>query len=161
MWSTPAMTPLAIDGAAPRRTTNRIADSLRLNRTIASGNHVIEGMVWMPVIIEPTAVRSTLHPRRPRCRRDADDHREAEAHAARRNVVPIARHVSAWPSSSKRRGNTVSDRGACSSASTRPHDELPEGEDERECGQLRPQRGPEPPRPMIRGAGRLEGIEPD
>ncbi len=59
MLSTPAMRPLAIDGAAPITTTNRIAPSLSSNSTIASGNHAIDGMVCRPVIIEPTAERST------------------------------------------------------------------------------------------------------
>src|SRR5438270_774470 len=60
MWSTPAMIPLAMAGAAPRMTTNRIADSLRPNSTIASGNQAMVGMVCSPVIMDPMAVRSTL-----------------------------------------------------------------------------------------------------
>ena len=38
-WSMPEMTPLAMLGAAPRTTTNKIACSLRPNSRIASGNH--------------------------------------------------------------------------------------------------------------------------
>src|SRR6516225_9873797 len=55
--SMPSMMPLAIDGAAPRTTTNRIAFELRLNSTIASGYHATDGIVCKPVIIEPTPAR--------------------------------------------------------------------------------------------------------
>ena len=58
MWSTPAMRPLAIDGAAPMTTTNRIAASVSLKSRMASGNQAIDGMVCRPVMSEPTAVRS-------------------------------------------------------------------------------------------------------
>jgi hypothetical protein len=47
--------PLAIDGAAPMTTTNVIAPSDSLNRTMARGNQAIDGIVCSPVIIEPTA----------------------------------------------------------------------------------------------------------
>ena len=60
MWSAPAMSPLAIAGAAPRTTTNRIASSDSLNRRMASGNHAIDGMVCTPVMSEPTAARTGL-----------------------------------------------------------------------------------------------------
>ena len=60
MWSTPVIRPLAIDGAAPSTTTNVIACSESLNRRIASGNQAIEGIVWSPVISEPTAERTTF-----------------------------------------------------------------------------------------------------
>ena len=50
---------MAIDGVAPSTTTKRIAPSLSWNSTIAAGNHAIDGIVWRPVIIEPTAARST------------------------------------------------------------------------------------------------------
>ena len=62
------MTPLAIDGAAPRITTNRIALSSAKSR-IASGNQAIDGIVCRPVIIEPMPARST----RLRATSDADD----------------------------------------------------------------------------------------
>ena len=58
-WSTPWMRPLAIDGAAPRMTTNMIAASVSLNSRMASGNQATDGMVCRPVISEPTAARST------------------------------------------------------------------------------------------------------
>jgi hypothetical protein len=58
MWSTPAITPFATDGAAPRITTNRMADSLMLNSRIASGNHTTDGIDCSPEIREPRAVRS-------------------------------------------------------------------------------------------------------
>src|SRR3954452_19736579 len=57
MWSTPWMSPLATDGAAPRITTNMIACSLSLNSRIASGNHAIDGMVCRPVMSDPMAAR--------------------------------------------------------------------------------------------------------
>ena len=45
-------------GAAPRTMTKRIAPSERLNSAIAKGNQAMDGIVWMPVIIEPIAVRT-------------------------------------------------------------------------------------------------------
>ena len=57
MLSAPAIKPLAIAGAAPRTTTNRIADSVSLNRRMARGNHAIDGMVCRPVMSEPNAER--------------------------------------------------------------------------------------------------------
>ena len=59
-WSTPAMMPLAIDGAAPRTTTNMMAPSPSLNTTMASGYHATDGIVCSPVIIDPTATRKTF-----------------------------------------------------------------------------------------------------
>ncbi len=61
MWSMPWISPLAIDGAAPRMTTKVIASSVSLNSRIASGNQAIEGMVWSPVISEPIAERMTAN----------------------------------------------------------------------------------------------------
>ena len=52
------ISPLAIDGAAPRMTTNRMAGSFSPNRMIANGAHATDGMVVRPVMIEPTAARS-------------------------------------------------------------------------------------------------------
>ena len=49
------MRPLAIDGAAPSTTTNMIARSESWNSRMASGNQAIDGMVWRPVMSEPTA----------------------------------------------------------------------------------------------------------
>ena len=57
MWSTPWIRPLAIDGAAPSTMTNVIASSVSLNSRMASGNQAIEGMVWRPMISEPTPDR--------------------------------------------------------------------------------------------------------
>ena len=54
----PVMTPLAMLGAAPRTTTNRMARSLRPNSRMASGNQEMLGMVCSPVISAPTAIRS-------------------------------------------------------------------------------------------------------
>jgi hypothetical protein len=59
MLSTPLMSPLAIDGAAPMTTTKKIAPSLSWNSNSARGYHATDGMVWSPVIIEPMAARST------------------------------------------------------------------------------------------------------
>ena len=58
-WSTPWIRPLAIDGAAPSTITNMIAASLSLKSRMASGNQATEGMVWSPVISDPTAARRT------------------------------------------------------------------------------------------------------
>src|SRR5947209_12597419 len=55
----PSMMPLAIDGAAPRTTTNKIAFWLRLKSTSASGYHATDGIVWSPVIMDPTPARRT------------------------------------------------------------------------------------------------------
>src|SRR6478735_7640466 len=51
------MTPLAMDGTAPMRMTNRIACSESWKSRIASGNQAIDGIVCSPVIIEPIAAR--------------------------------------------------------------------------------------------------------
>ena len=59
MLSTPVISPLAIDGAAPITITKKIAPSLSLNSSNASGYHATDGMVCSPVIIEPIAARST------------------------------------------------------------------------------------------------------
>ena len=53
MLSAPVMRPLAIDGAAPRTTTNRIARSDSWKIRIASGNQAIDGIVWRPVMSDP------------------------------------------------------------------------------------------------------------
>src|SRR4051794_31409730 len=54
----PLIRPFATDGAAPMTTTNRIALSLIWKSRMASGNHMIDGIVCRPVISEPTAARS-------------------------------------------------------------------------------------------------------
>ena len=54
----PLISPLAIDGAAPRMTTNRIAELFSPNKTIANGAQATEGIVCSPVMIDPTAARS-------------------------------------------------------------------------------------------------------
>jgi hypothetical protein len=54
------MTPLAIEGTAPIRMTNRIASSDIWNSRIARGNQAIEGIVCSPVIREPMAARRIL-----------------------------------------------------------------------------------------------------
>ncbi len=79
MWSMPLMRPLAIDGAAPSTTTNRIAASVSLNSRIASGNQAIDGMVCSPVISEPNAARSTRTARHERAEHGPDHEREREA----------------------------------------------------------------------------------
>src|SRR5437762_3117054 len=49
MWSTPAMTPLAMAGPAPRTTTKRIAVSLRPKSRMASGKAAMgTSRAWMP-----------------------------------------------------------------------------------------------------------------
>ena len=50
MWSTPAIRPLAIDGAAPEHDHEQIAASFSPKSRIASGNQAIDGMVCRPVI---------------------------------------------------------------------------------------------------------------
>ena len=58
-WSTPPMSPLAMEGAAPITTTNVMACSVRPKRRMARGNQAIEGMVCSPVMSEPMALRSS------------------------------------------------------------------------------------------------------
>ncbi len=55
----PSMMPFAIDGAAPRMTTKRMALSLSWNNTMPSGTHATDGIVCSPVIMDPIAARST------------------------------------------------------------------------------------------------------
>src|SRR5262245_26945611 len=93
-WSMPVISPLAIAGAAPRMTTKRIAPSLSWNRAIASGNQAIEGIGWMPVIIEPIARRTieelaTARPRATPMTIDAE-----KPMIARWNVIETARRTS-------------------------------------------------------------------
>ena len=47
-----------MDGAAPRMTTNMIAEVFSPNRMIPNGAHATEGIDCRPVMIEPTAARS-------------------------------------------------------------------------------------------------------
>src|SRR5688500_2723293 len=54
----PLIRPFATDGAAPMMTTNMMALSLIWNSRMASGNHMIDGIVCRPVISEPMAARS-------------------------------------------------------------------------------------------------------
>src|SRR5262245_25958669 len=112
IWSTPEMSPLATAGAAPITTTKKMAPSDSLNSSSASGNQAIDGIVCRPVIIEPTAVRSTLN-------RDTSTPMAvptttaiANPVAARRIVVPIACHVTDLPSSSHSRGRTTPGPGS-------------------------------------------------
>src|SRR5215207_7937755 len=53
------MSPLAIAGVVPRTTTKMIVASVWRNSRIAHGTHATDGMVWMPVMSEPNAARST------------------------------------------------------------------------------------------------------
>src|SRR5690349_1601051 len=53
----PLIRPFATDGAAPMMTTNMMALSLIWNSRMASGNHMIDGIVCSPVISEPMAAR--------------------------------------------------------------------------------------------------------
>ena len=77
------MMPFAIDGAAPRTTTNRIALSLSWNSTIASGTHATDGIVCRPVIIEPIAGAQHVHSRDRETDDAADHDREREADRGR------------------------------------------------------------------------------
>ncbi len=75
----PVISPLAIAGAAPRMTTKRIAPSSSWNSAMASGNQAIDGIVWMPVIIEPIARRTIFELDTAKTDGDADDDRRGEA----------------------------------------------------------------------------------
>ena len=55
----PEIRPLAIEGAAPRTTTKKIAPSDSLKSNSASGNQATDGIVWSPVMNDPNADRST------------------------------------------------------------------------------------------------------
>ena len=111
MWSTPWMNPFAIDGAAPSTTTNVMASSVSLNSSTASGNHAIEGMVWRPMISEPTAERMMAN-------RDTSTPIPTpittaipKPQMARRSVTTIAVQSSGVPMSDARRPRTWSGRG--------------------------------------------------
>ena len=56
--STPAISPLAMDGAAVMMTMNRMAEVLLPNRMIANGIQTTDGIVCKPLINEPTAART-------------------------------------------------------------------------------------------------------
>ena len=90
----PVISPLAIAGAAPRMTTKRIAPSSSWNNTMASGNQAIDGIVWMPVIIEPIARRTIfeLETANPMATPMTID--RAKPTIARWNVIPTARRTS-------------------------------------------------------------------
>ena len=51
---------MATAGAAPRTVTNMMAPSDSRNSRIDHGTHATDGIVWMPVMSEPKAARSTL-----------------------------------------------------------------------------------------------------
>ena len=111
MWSMPWISPLAIDGAAPRMTTNVIASSVSLNSRIASGNQAIEGMVWSPVISEPIAERMTANCATRIPIRTPMTTASPNPQIPRRSVVQTACHVSAWPRSEATRAKTSNGPG--------------------------------------------------
>ena len=57
-WSTPAMSPLTIEGIAPIRMTKYTVASDRPNQMIAAGTQATEGSTCRPEMIGPTARRS-------------------------------------------------------------------------------------------------------
>ena len=148
MWSTPAMRPLAIDGAAPRTTTNMIALSVSLNSRMASGNQAIDGIVCRPVISEPTAGPQDAGPgRRPGRSTTPIDQRQREArHGALQRDVDGVPELGRVPCRSTARSKTVNGAG-------RTYSRLPAAQttscqtSRRRCAmaqQLRPGRGPDP-----------------
>nr|BFF25917.1 hypothetical protein GCM10025732_38820 [Glycomyces mayteni] len=86
----PEMMPLAIDGTAPRSTTNMIVDSEIWNSRIARGNQMIEGIVWSPVIADPIAARSGLNRATAIPRSDPTSTDSANPVRARCMVMPMA-----------------------------------------------------------------------
>ena len=131
--------PLAIDGAAPRMTTNMIACSLSLNSTMASGNQAIDGIVCRPVISEPTAARSE---------RNRDTSRPTtEPMTTASEEAPGAAGAAWWPSPSRGRRSGGPPRGVehgdrpgedVLGLPAAPHDDLPDEQDEGDGGELRP-----------------------
>src|SRR3954470_21546308 len=119
MWSTPWTRPLAIDGAAPRITTNVIACSLSLNSRIASGNQAIEGMVWSPVISDPMAARRIEKRATPAPTTTPITIASAKPVTPRRNVIAIAFHRAAVRRSSHSRASTSTGLGSTNSGRQR------------------------------------------
>ena len=106
MWSTPWIRPFAIDGAAPSTMTKVIASSVSLNRRMASGNHAIEGMVWRPMISEPTPDRRMANRDTSAPMATPNTTAIPKPHTARRSVTMIADQRSAVPRSDAIRPRT-------------------------------------------------------
>ena len=104
--STPAISPLAIDGAAVMMTMNKMAGVLLPNRMIAKGIQTTDGMVCKPVIIDPTAARTGGTRATSRPTRVPMTRASAKPMTARRNVVPMACQSCPWFSWLHRPGNT-------------------------------------------------------
>ncbi len=132
MWSMPWMRPFAIDGAAPRMTTNVIASSDSLNSRMASGNQAIDGMVCRPVISDPIAARRIAKRLTSAPTPTPMTTARPKPQSPRRRVIPIAcQSVTVW-SSAHRRASTSPGPGrtywgrqpvmttACQSSSTMP-----------------------------------------
>ena len=87
----PAIRPLAIDGAAPRTMTNKMAEVEIPNKMMANGNQAIDGIVCNPVISDPTAARNgrILETRAPTTAPMSTARRTHDRNA---RVVPIACH---------------------------------------------------------------------
>ena len=137
----PVISPLAIAGAAPRMTTKRIAPSSSWNSTMASGNQAIDGIVWMPVIIEPIARRTIfeLDTARPMATPMTID--AAKPTIARWNVIPTARRTSPLSVMSHSELADGARPGKCVlRLPAAPHDALPDEHEDRHGGELRPGR---------------------
>src|SRR4051812_49327114 len=111
MWSTPWMSPLATDGAAPRITTNMMACSLSLNSRIASGNHAIDGMVCSPVMSDPMAARRMANRATSAPTTTPITIASAKPTTPRRSVIAIAFQSATVRTSSQSRASTSTGLG--------------------------------------------------
>ena len=85
-----------MDGAAPITITKKIAVSLGWKSRIASGNQAIDGIVCRPVISEPMAARSTRNRDTARPMAVPITTANAKPVTARRRVIAMAFHSTAW-----------------------------------------------------------------
>ena len=85
---------MAIDGAAPRTMTNKMAVVESPNKMMANGNQAIDGIVCSPVISDPIAARNgrILETRAPMTAPMSTA--RPNSTTARSRVVPIACHSS-------------------------------------------------------------------
>ena len=143
--STPAIRPLAIDGAAVMMTMNKMAGVLLPNRMIANGIQTTDGIVCRPVIIEPTAARTGGTRATTQAHQGPDDERQREPddRAAQRGPdglpeLAVAELVPQVREDLARAGQDV----------VRLHlehvDEFPHAEHDRDREHLGPQRAPDP-----------------
>jgi hypothetical protein len=88
------MTPLAMDGAAPKTMTKIMALSVTPYKIMASGNQAMDGMVCIAVIMEPMADRTMVLRATSTPNANPTKTAKAKPTTARRMVVATADHKS-------------------------------------------------------------------